>query len=492
MSMNTEYKHIFKHSMTYMIGMISARAAGLILIPLYTHYLSPDGYGVITLLLMTTDIIALLIGMGITAAILRYYAEKDSEIEKNKVVSTALILGGISYSVVYGFLVLNSKFISSLIFNGPDYTYYFQIALISLIMQSIIEIPLAYFRARSRSVEFVIIMIVRVILQLSLNIMLVALYRMGILGILYSALITNIVISGYLICVTIKRCGLGFSKATLIQMILYGFPLIFSNLGEFVLASSGNFFLKAYATLEDVGLYALGYKFGMLLLLVLIAPLYTHWSAHIFEVQRRDDGKEVIRKVFFAVSAVSLVFIVGLSVYIKEVIRVISPPQYIEAFTVAPIICLAYYFFGQSKYIGLGLMIKYKTKYIAYATAVGATLIVILNFLLIPKYVMMGSAIAVVISFFVRFYLILYWSQKYYPISYDWRRLNILLGYGTITVVISLYLNFDGFVAAALKDTVLMGLFVAYIYFVWLNGNERKIVKQISKSPRQVLDIMTK
>ncbi len=62
--------------MTYMIGMVSTRAAGLILIPLYTHYLSPDGYGVITLLLMTTDIIALLMGMGITAAILRYYAEK--------------------------------------------------------------------------------------------------------------------------------------------------------------------------------------------------------------------------------------------------------------------------------------------------------------------------------------------------------------------------------------------------------------------------------
>jgi len=110
----------------------------------------------------------------------------------------------------------------------------------------------------------------------------------------------------------------------------------------------------------------------------------------------------------------------ALSLFGKELIRLLAlNPDYWTAYQVVPYIILAYIFSGAKYIASIGLYLKRKTKYMAYTTIGAAILNVGLNFLLIPKYRMIGAAIATVISFvalYISTYLI---SNHFYKIPYE-------------------------------------------------------------------------
>ena len=48
--MNDKRIPFVRHALVYGAGTLSLQAAGIVLIPLYTHYLSPEEYGVLQLI----------------------------------------------------------------------------------------------------------------------------------------------------------------------------------------------------------------------------------------------------------------------------------------------------------------------------------------------------------------------------------------------------------------------------------------------------------
>jgi O-antigen/teichoic acid export membrane protein len=74
---------------------------------------------------------------------------------------------------------------------------------------------------------------------------------------------------------TIREVGLEISMPRLREMVIFGAPLIFSNLAIFTLNFSDRFFLQHFQSLQAVGIYAVGYKFGFLLNVIAIQPFST-------------------------------------------------------------------------------------------------------------------------------------------------------------------------------------------------------------------------
>ena len=76
------------------------KAASFVMLPLYTHYLAPSDYGIWELLDLVISLLGLLLNMGLTAAILKYYAAADTAEDRRKVVSTSLVFALSPASVV--------------------------------------------------------------------------------------------------------------------------------------------------------------------------------------------------------------------------------------------------------------------------------------------------------------------------------------------------------------------------------------------------------
>ena len=60
-----------RHSFVYGIGSFLGKVFVLLLLPLYTHYLSPRDYGVFEVLELSMSLLGMFLGMGVTAALLR-------------------------------------------------------------------------------------------------------------------------------------------------------------------------------------------------------------------------------------------------------------------------------------------------------------------------------------------------------------------------------------------------------------------------------------
>ncbi len=486
-SLKTSYRHIVTHSSIYIFGMLISKLVGFVMIPIYTRYLTPADYGVLELLTMTSDVIAMLVGAGLAHSVLRFYYNYDTKREKNEVVSTALITGLAVFVFVFGFLSLQSGFISRVVLGNGEPSAYFTIIFITMMLFAGVEIPLVFLRAKQRSIYFVMVNLVKLVIQLSLNIYFIVVLKMGIFGVLYSSLIATIIIGGFLTIKTFLEVGIHFSRPKLYEMLLYGYPLIFTSLGAFLLTYSDRYFLKYYTDLSEVGIYSLGYKFGMMVSILILAPFQQFWAAEMFAVAKRDDAAKVFRDFFTYTTFISILFCFGLSIYIPDAIRIIASQAYWRAFWLVPLISLAYLFIGMHGFVNCGMLITKKTRYLAYSTGYAVAANIALNFLLIPRWGGYGAAISTVISFGLRFITVYIYSQRLYPLKYEWKRITIALSLAAAMVALSFNIDFHSLSYNLTFESVLFIGYIMILYFGgWFKPEEKMLIRKAAKSPTAV------
>ena len=434
-------KSLAKHSVIYGLGDLLSKSIGFILIPVYTHYLSTEEYGTLELLDLTSYIIGLLLAMGIAQSVVRYYYEYDDQKRKNQVISVALLTIWAVSIVVLVVLFYFSGNISNIVFKSPDYSHLFNIIFITMVINLSNEIPTTLLRIQQRSVFFVVISLVRVVINLTLNIVFIVHYSLGVLGILYGGLIANALAGVFLTIYTLRQTGISYSKEVALAMLKYGLPLVGSWLGMFVLNFGDRFLLQRMTTLSDVGIYSLAYKFGMLPNIIILSPFQRIWAPKQFEIVKEPDAKPTYSLVFSYFIFVELFIGLGILVLIRDVITVIADPEYHSAYQYVSLILISYIFYGAYSFTQFGILLKKKTKYLGITALIGAVLNISLNLLLIPRLQVWGAAIATVCSFAFLFICVFPIAQHLYRIPYEYGRLAKLTVAAVGLYVIAYYVN---------------------------------------------------
>ena len=85
--MNATKNNMVSHTSIYMLGDILRRSVSLIMLPIYTRYLTPENYGVVELLSMLIDFASIIFGAQVGQAIFRYYCTAKSDEEKKTATS---------------------------------------------------------------------------------------------------------------------------------------------------------------------------------------------------------------------------------------------------------------------------------------------------------------------------------------------------------------------------------------------------------------------
>jgi len=420
-------KKIGGHTMIYAGGALASRAIGLLMIPFYTRFLAPADYGLLELLGLTTFVIGTVVGLGLNAAIMRFYYDQPTDEGRREVISTAILFGIGLLLVVYAVLFTASPFIALAVFKTQTYSGYLRIVFISLCLDTMTDLGLSYVRARQRSLRASTLDLVRLAIALSLNVYFIAGLRLGVVGVLYSSLIASTIMATVLITTTLWEVGIRFSAEKLVAMLRYGIPLIPMTFGLFVLNFSDRFFLQAYTNLDTVGVYSLGYKFGMISGVLITSPFLQFWGVYMYEVVERPDARDLIARLQVYLTLLLLSFTLALSVFSEELLRVLSPPEYWGAAHVIPIVGLAYVFMGLSHFFRVGLYYTKQTKYLGYAVGGSAILNLPLNLALIPTFGAAGAAWATLISFVILALATFKVSQQIFPIRYQYVRLLKLI-----------------------------------------------------------------
>jgi len=474
---------LLKHSIIYGFGVVISQVVGFFLIPVYTRYLTPADYGGLEIFQTTLSILGIIFVMGLTGALFRSYFNYDDEEKRKTVVGTVfLFLTGTSFLFLLILMALAGNF-SALFFSSVEYTFYFRVIFLTLFFDVGIVIAFSVLRAREESKKYAVFVLIRFLVTAGLNILFVVVLHKGVLGILLGGLIAAFLLYCILLRSIVKNAKLSFSIAELKEMLSFGLPLVPASLAAWIMTMADRYFLKFLSTSTELGLYSLGYKFGMVVQVLIVAPFILAWAPFLWSTAKAKNAKEIYSSVLTYFVVAAMVVALVLSVLSKEVLEVMAAPTFYGAYKVIPLIAVSYVLYGCYQILAIGITLEKKTKYLALIVGVGAVVNLGLNYLLIPSYGMMGAAVATVISYVLLPIGSYFVSKRYYPIKYEWSRVAKIFLAAALVYAGSLFIRDDSaIIAGLLKLLGLLGFPLLLFAFRFFKPEEIQKAKEIFRA----------
>jgi O-antigen/teichoic acid export membrane protein len=384
-------QHTFvKHAAVYGLCNLLVQAGGVILLPLYTRYLSPADYGVLEILgrLAETVSTCLIFG-GLRQALLTFYQQATHEAERRRIVTTTLALLALTCLVGGGFVLaaagpLSEALGHALQSRGPGVSPgLLRLAVLAILLEPLAIVPMTLIQARLQSTLFVTVTLCQFGVRLTLCVALVAGFGWGVTGVLLATVLTTSAFGVALSVWELAR-SLGRPEWGQVRTLLrFALPFVPGGVGFFILHHGDRFFLLRYGP-EEVGLYALGYKVAQVVSTFSLTPLYMVWSARMYEEARSPEAPGVFGRAFTRILAVYLLVGLGLCLFEEEAMAVLAGPAFARATEVIPIVLLACFFQAASSLMDAAFYVRHRTGLKLGITLTATVLMLLLYALLIP------------------------------------------------------------------------------------------------------------
>ncbi len=416
---------------------------GFILVPFLTdpEYLSVEDYGALGVFEAVSQILVLILGLGLYNSLFRWYYEQ-SETENKSTFFTASVLIIFLIVLVSTVTLFFRESLSVLLFNSSVYKEIILLAVISTGLQAIGNLPATLMRLQDRAAFFTSSNLLKLFVTLIVTLYFLLFLDQGLkaiyVGQIAGFLSYLILLVPYFFRNIVFRIHLPVFK----EMLGYGSSMMIAGAVAASISVLDRFVLNSRSGLEEVGLYSLGYKISSLLKVFVIGSISMAITPIIFRKIEDEDNKRFYTKTMTYYGFVMMVCIIGISLFSKEFLKVFTgSTTYWQSFSVIPVLAFSMFFVALKDIVVTGIHITKKTSLITLTTAVISVINLSLNFLLIPYLGAMGAAIASLLSQAFFFGGLFYFSNKVYPIKFEWRKLFLILVIGALVVYVALLTN---------------------------------------------------
>ncbi len=431
MALSGQLKRLGKHSVIYGLGGLVSRILAVLLLPLYTHYLSTSDYGQIETLVALVTVLTIILRFGISSAFFRFYFDAEDDNGRRLVLRTSFwfTMAMATFGLVA--VVALATPISQWLFGEPGAANLVRASAVALWAQMNYEQLASLFRVEERSVGFVIASLTNVALTVGATVLLVVVLDKGPLGVIVGNLTGTLLVYLALLGYRREQLGLQVDRGLLRRMNHFGMPLVPSALLLWVTNFSDRFFLVKLTDTAEVGLYSVGVRIASAMVLLLTA-FRMAWPAFAYSIKNDEEARRTYAWV--------LTYLVVLSSWIAAALTLVSPwlvtwltaPEFASASRVVGPLAFAAVSFGGFIVLSIGIGRARRTQFTWVVTGVAAVVNVTLNLTLIPSYGMMGAAIATVAAYTVMFAGMAWWAQRIFPCPYQWRRVLTAAAAGVV------------------------------------------------------------
>ncbi len=251
---------------------------------------------------------------------------------------------------------------------------------------------------------------------------LVYFYNLGATGYLGGLLLGEVVGLLLLGFLTRSIISLQVSKNSMATLLRYGLPLLPAALSMWALRLADRALIGAYTGLEQLAIYEIGYKMGLLVSLA-IAPFSAAWPPFAFSVMRKPNAQNIYRDALTYLVILSLFVALGIMAFKTVILDLLAPTSYGPALKVVGWVIMAQVFAAGYLVLSIGPKISKRTGDLTIVAVIAAVVNLLLNLVWIPRMGIQGAAIATTIGYgllAVGSYII---GQRSYSFPLDWRRL---------------------------------------------------------------------
>jgi O-antigen/teichoic acid export membrane protein len=414
--------NLFRNLAIYGVGDVATSLVSLLLLPVYTRYLTPSDYGVIAMLLTIEAVAKITFRWGVDTAFMRLYYDCADQPARQRLASTIFFfLLAVNGSLVVGG-VASATWLSERIFGTTQQAVLVGLVIANTFVGGFYFIPFQVLRIQERSGEFIALSFARSAGTLLVRLVLVVGAGMGVTGVVVADVIVTAIFTGVLSRWFAPLIRPVFSRRVIGDALAFGLPRIPHGIAHQIIGLADRYFLNAYGTLRDVGLYSIGASFGLALKLFLSAFEYA-WTPFFLEVMHERDAKRIYSTVSTYALALLALLVAGLCAVAPDLVRFFTSEQFHQAAVVTPWIALGVMFQGVYLVGSIGLIITKRTTVYPLATGFAAVASLTANVLLIPRYGLLGAAWANTIAYGTLAVVTVGASWHLYPIRYEWSRL---------------------------------------------------------------------
>ncbi len=393
------YGKIAKNTSVYTLVSLFSKSINFLLLPLYTSYLSTEEYGIIGLVTAFIAFLSTIYTLSLTGAINRFYAEfvKNNKL-LNNLFSTIFIVV-IGNATFWTIIALLSSNIFSYFIPGINFYPYIFWGLITVWLRPIYLVYQKILQSQQDSKKAALLDLTISFITIIITLILLIGFNNKAEGVIKAQAFAMIFISLVIAFTFFRKLKWEFDARLFKKTLNYSLPLVPHSLAGISSTMMDRFVINKYLGTEETGLYNIAYQFGNLSNVFTMAfnQAYVPW----FNEQMKSNNKSQIKVVAKLAIILFSIGAMGLSLFSKEVLELITHGDFIKGFEYVPYLAFGYAFNGVYFIYSTSLFYDIKgkgVKMLAKITVSSAFINLVLNFMLIPVYGIIGAAFSFVIT----------------------------------------------------------------------------------------------
>lgn len=480
---------VLQQSTLYAIGNIASRLVAFLAIPIYSRFLTPAQYGLLELIELSTQTVAIAFGLqAIGTALTRIFHDQVSADAERSVVSTALIGTALLGILVTIASVAGAGPISRAVFGTDEWTTLLQTAFVAMLFASQIEVILVYERMRGHARFYLAYSLVTLGLSLVLNILFIGVLDAGVWGFVSSKIIVSVGGALFLAWRLRRDVGWHWRGAYVPEFVRFGAPLVLSGLSYFAIHFSDRFFLSSAVSLAELGRYALAYRFALMVNVLVGDSFAKSWNVSLYghtgDTAWREGFARVAAYLTFMLASTGM----AVAIFGPELLRVMVPASFYPPLLLLPILVLAYVLRDIADFFRSLLLINKRAGWVGKIALAAAAVNLVANVALIPAFGTHGAAWATLATWSA--YLAVCWvvAQREHRLPIRLRPYGRLLLLMVAVYAAAAGFRVQGFVLQVVFDGLWVTLFVVVAALVFLSVTERRLaLEQIGRMLAQML-----
>jgi O-antigen/teichoic acid export membrane protein len=457
-------KRLAGQSFIYTAGDMLNRAIAFLLIPVYTAYLTPADYGILAITSTVASVLSILYLQSLESALARFHYDFSDNKSRREYYGTIWILM-VGFALPVSLLLeWSGTSLASLVFEDVPYIPYIRLVVWTTLLTNCSFLLIrAVLRVQERPAAFVTLNILSFLVNTGLIIYFVVAKQQGALGNLRGRFWGSLMLAIPVIIIYLKGASLRWSWPQARASLKFALPLMPHLLSLWILNLSDRVVLQEYVTLDDVGIYNLGYQLAAVLQLVAFSAMNA-WSPFFYRTADEPGAPTVLSRFSTYYWLVVGMLGTGLAVLARDVLVLMaSRPAYHVAYRVVPWVVLGFLMRAFYFVFVTALYHTKQTKALPLVTVAAGATNIGLNLIFVPKYGYMAAAVNTFVAYGLQAIVMYFLAQKAYRMPYEYGRVLKMIAVGAALFALAAAIPVGtGWMGLAIKSGILL------TYPLWL------------------------
>ena len=399
-----EKNNLIKKFLSFSIGGYINILIGFFIVPITTRMLSPEQYGVSSLIGVIVQILVIATSLSMEQGFVRFFFEEEEE-NRGKLLYTSLvpffILGALAFLLIFIFRKDISIFIV-----GKNENLIWICLILAILFRTINTFSFLVVRMKQRGSIFSILTVAVKLFEFIFILILFQYFGNDYKTLIFATIFANLMVA--IVSIFFERkvwnlknlSSLKDCKITKKELFNFSYPLILTMALNWLFASLDKITIRTFSNLNEVGIYSGAFKI-VALLSVIQSGFSTFWTPTALEHYTKNPEDTSFYKK--ANDYLSLIFfLLGVNILLfRDVIGILLGKKFYNSIFVMPTLVFMpiMYLLSETTMIGIGF--KKKTKYFLYVSVIASISNLIGNLFLVPYLGAKGAAISTGISYII-------------------------------------------------------------------------------------------